>query len=126
MIKLNGMKSSKSIVKELNIKIPNDYKEFLNQYHQGCEIEGQGYFYIEEIDDFLILTHFAGITNENSDFEIKKITSFFQGDDDIVFFEKHGLDNQNILVLANDPFGNPLIMSLMENSFGNLFYLYED
>ncbi|WP_426370187.1 SMI1/KNR4 family protein [Pseudocolwellia sp. HL-MZ7] len=101
----------KDLELKLNLKFPESYKRFLLECNGGEPVERAINFKIK-----------------GNSFEGDYIASFYEVSDDTSYginknMENHGLNIPDKLIyIASTPAGNYFLLSLQEDSYGNVFY----
>jgi len=90
--------------KKFKIKLPEDYKNFLIQYNGGNVDDG--YLYVKELDEYMLMGYFFGIGIERGFADIIKINEEFNDD-----IPKKSLligtdEGEGFLLLVNDGISN--------------------
>ncbi|GIM50349.1 SMI1/KNR4 family protein [Capnocytophaga stomatis] len=106
----NGKKSKISdIEKHFKIKLPQDYKDFLNIYNGG-ETEEDAFIYVEDLDEYMIMGNFFGIDIDEGFADIYKINEEYN--DDIP---------PNSLLIGSD-MGSGLILLIQDGENDGIWY----
>ncbi len=75
---IGNEKSISEIEGELNVSLPNDYREFLLQ-NNGAKIDN-GYFFVKELNEHILMDTFFGANNSKKALDLIEVNNEFEGE----------------------------------------------
>ncbi|WP_051697528.1 SMI1/KNR4 family protein [Prevotella sp. 10(H)] len=104
-------------MKSLNIQLPDDYASFLQK--NDCSVFCAGYFYIEDLDEYILMDVFYGIKEPEESVNLIEVNNEYKEDitvNSILIGEDAG---GAFILLVNNPDNEE------KNEFDNGIYYYD-
>ncbi len=107
----SSLKEISELEKKINIQFPKDYKEFLINFNGG-DVE-DGYFYVRDLNQFMLMGNFFGINISEGFADINKINS------------EYGEDIPKKSILIGTDAGNSFILLVCDGENDGVWF-YDD